>query len=187
MIKKTVSLAILSSLFVGPAFAADYQIDPAHSFVEFKIQHLGMSWLHGRFNDIKGDFSYDSAKQNDSQIKLEIDPASVDTNHAERDKHLRSKDFLDVDTFPDASFHSTAFIENGQGGLLTGTLNMHGVSKEISIDVTKIGEGKDPWGGYRAGFAGSVELVRSDFDMGYNLGPAAKTILFDLTIEGIRQ
>lgn len=187
MIKTVLTATAVASLLIQPALAADYKIDPTHSFVEFKIQHLGMSWLHGRFNNIKGSFSYDSEKQNDSQIQLEIDPASIDTNHAERDKHLRGEDFLDVSKFPVSSFSSISFVENIQGGTLNGTLNMHGVSKEISIDVIKVGEGKDPWGGYRAGFSGSVELTRSDFEMGYNLGPAAKTILFDLSIEGIRQ
>jgi polyisoprenoid-binding protein YceI len=64
---------------------------------------------------------------------------------------------------------------------------VHGVTKDISIDVTKIGEGKDPWGGYRAGFEGSFEMTRSDFDMGYNLGPASETMAFQLTIEAIRK
>lgn len=187
MIKTILTATAFSSLLIQPVFAADYKIDPTHSFVEFKIQHLGMSWLHGRFNDIKGTFSYDSAMQNDSKIELKIDPASVDTNHAERDKHLRSEDFLDVSKFPAASFSSTSFSENARGGTLNGMLTMHGVSKEISIDVIKIGEGKDPWGGYRAGFSGSLALLRSDFDLGYKLGPAAETMLFDLTIEGIRQ
>lgn len=146
-----------------------------------------MNWLHGRFNDIKGEFSYDSSMQNNSEIELEIDPASVDTNHAERDKHLRSEDFLKVSKFPTASFSSTSFIENAQGGTLNGMLDMHGISKEISIDVIRIGEGNDPWGGYRAGFSGSLKLLRSDFDLGYKLGPATETMLFDLTIEGVRQ
>lgn len=186
-IKAILTATAFSSLLLQPAYSADYKIDPTHSFVEFKIQHLGMSWLHGRFNNIRGEFSYDPAKQSENSIQLEIDPASIDTNHAERDKHLRSKDFLDVGQFPDASFSSTSFVENTQGGTLSGTLNMHGVSKEISINVIKVGEGKDPWGGYRTGFSGHTELLRSDFELGYNLGPAAKTMYFELTIEGVRQ
>jgi polyisoprenoid-binding protein YceI len=130
---------------------------------------------------------YDSASPNDSRINLDIDPASVDTNHAERDKQLRSDDFLDVKKYSDASYSSTSFVGNDNGGTLTGTLDMHGVSKEIVIDVLKIGEGKDPWGNYRVGFAGSTELVRKDFGIGYNLGPAAETMQFEFTIEGILQ
>lgn len=179
--------SLLSLIFTLPAQAADYNIDPAHSFIEFSINHLGISLLHGRFNDLSGSFNYDSDSPNDSRINLDIDPASVDTNHAERDKHLRSDDFLDVKKYSDASFSSTSFVPNDNGGTLTGTLDMHGVSKAIVIDVLKIGEGKDPWGNYRVGFAGTTELVREDFGIGYNLGPAAQTMQFELTIEGIRQ
>ncbi len=188
MFKALLTTASLISLFLTlPAHAAEYKLDPAHSFIEFKINHLGISMLHGRFNHLSGELSYDSASPSDSRIKIDIDPASVDTNHAERDKHLRSDDFLDVKTHPKASFSSTSFASNDTGGALTGMLNMHGVSKEISIDVIKAGEGKDPWGNYRVGFSGTTELVRDDFGIGYDLGPAAKTMQFQFTIEGIRQ
>ncbi len=182
----TSSLIVL--LFTLPVQAAEYKIDPTHSFIEFKINHLGISWMHGRFNTLSGNLNYDSTSPNDSRIKLDIDPASVDTNHAERDKHLRSEDFLDVEKYPDASFSSSSFVANDAGGgTLTGVLSLHGVSKDIIIDVAKTGEGKDPWGGYRVGFAGTTKLVREDFGIGHNLGPAAKSMQFRFTIEGIRQ
>jgi polyisoprenoid-binding protein YceI len=187
MYKAFVTSTTLLLLSATSIQAADYDIDPAHSFIEFKIQHLGYSWLHGRFNSIKGSLSYDADQANDAYIEVDIDPASVDTNHAERDKHLRSEDFLDVDKFPTAGFKSTSFSANDQGGTLEGQLTVHGVTKDISIDVTKIGEGKDPWDGYRAGFEGSFVMTRSDFDMGYELGPASETMVFQLTIEAIRK
>ena len=187
MLKTFITTTALVLLSAAPIHAADYDIDPGHSFIEFRIQHLGYSWMHGRFNSIKGALSYDADSPNDSHIELDIDPASVDTNHAERDKHIRGEDFLDVDKFPNAGFKSTAFSANDQGGTLQGQLTVHGVTKDISIDVTKIGEGKDPWGGYRAGFEGSFEMTRSDFDMAYNLGPASETMQFQLTIEAIRK
>ena len=163
--------------------AADYEIDPAHSFVEFRIQHLGYSWLYGRFNDIKGEFSYDEAKTASSRFSVEIGTASVDSNHAERDKHLRSSDFLNVAKFPKALFKSKAF----DGVKLVGELTLHGVTKEIVIDVKKVGEGKDPWGGYRAGFIGTTKLDRSDFGISYNLGPSGNVMDFELGLEGIRK
>ena len=102
--KKVVAGTFLAALVVTlvpqTVTAADYKIDPAHSFVSFKIQHLGYSWMFGRFNTVSGEFSYDSAKPGAAKISVDIDPASVDTNHAERDKHLRSEDFLDVDKYP---------------------------------------------------------------------------------------
>lgn len=170
------------------AQAADYKVDPAHSFIEFKTQHLGFSWLAGRFNKIDGTLKFDPAAGADAQkIDLNIDPASVDTNHAERDKHLRSADFLNVAEFPTAGFTSTGFEGDEAGGTLTGDLTLHGVTKSISFPIKKMGEGDDPWGGYRAGFEGAYTLVRKDFNMGYNLGPAAEEILLDLYIEGIRK
>ena len=90
---------------------------------------------------------------------MSIDPASVDTNHAERDKHLRNPDFLDVEKYPDAGFESTKYTGDAESGTLEGMLTLHGVTKPISIELRKLGEGKDPWGGYRAGFIGTVTLT----------------------------
>ncbi len=169
------------------AVAADYEIDPAHSFVEFRIQHLGYSWLYGRFNDLSGDFSYDAEQPEASEIDLEIDTASVDTNHAERDKHLRGEDFLNVEEYPKATFKTTQYTGDAEKGTLEGLLTLHGVEKPISIDIEKIGEGPDPWGGYRAGFIGTITLARKDFGIDYDLGSASETMELELSIEGIRQ
>ena len=187
---KWITIALTVFAVVGtsqPVFAADYQIDADHSFVEFRIQHLGFSWLHGRFNKISGNFSYSAAKPGSNKIYVEIDTGSVDTHHAKRDKHLRSDDFLDVKKFPKATFKSTKFNTNGESGTVKGVLTLHGVSKAIIIDVSKVGEGSDPWGGYRAGFEGKVTLKRRDFGISHNLGPASETMEFMLGIEGIRK
>ena len=167
--------------------AADYEIDPAHSFIEFRIKHLGYSWLYGRFNRFSGGFSHDPADPSANRISVSIDPASVDTNHAERDKHLRNPDFLDVEKYPDAGFESTKYTGDAESGTLDGMLTLHGVTKPISLELRKIGEGKDPWGGYRAGFIGTVTLTRGDFGISYNLGPASETMELELGIEGIRK
>jgi polyisoprenoid-binding protein YceI len=179
---------IVALLLAGGAVqAAEYEIDPAHSFVRFKIQHLGYSWMWGGFNDVEGDFSYDAATAEASRIDLTIRTASVDTNHAERDKHLRSDEFLDVKRYPTATFKSTKFTPDGTGGKLEGELTLHGVTRTVVIDVEKIGEGPDPWGGYRAGFLGRTSLNRGDFDMPYDLGPKSESMDFELGIEGIRK
>lgn len=173
---------------VLPANAAEYKIDPTHSFIEFKTIHLGFSWLSGRFNNIDGTMTYDPAAGAEAQkIELTIDTASLDTNHAERDKHLRSADFFDVENHPTATFVSTGFEGDENGGTLSGDLTLLGVTKPISFEITKIGEGEDPWGGYRAGFEGSYTLTRKDFGMSYNLGPAAEDVVIDLMIEAIKQ
>lgn len=169
------------------AVAADYNVDPGHSFIEFRIQHLGYSWLYGRFNTIKGEFSHDPANPGAATINLQIDPASVDTNHAERDKHIRSGDFLDVGKFPEASFKSTKYSGDENGGTLDGMLTVKGVTKPVSMKVKKLGEGPDPWGGYRAGFVGTMTLDRTVFGVDYNLGPASNTMEMELGIEGIKK
>ncbi len=183
------TLAIVAALCLtgAHALAAEYKIDPSHSFVQFRIQHLGYSWLYGRFNKIEGGFSHDPSNPGANRINVEIDTASIDSNHAERDKHLREEDFLDVKKHPTAIFRSSRYEGDAGQGTLHGELTLHGVRRPISIEVKKLGEGKDPWGGYRAGFIGTTNLRLSDFGITYNLGPASETMELELGIEGIRK
>ncbi|MFT6467162.1 MAG: polyisoprenoid-binding protein YceI [Oleispira sp.] len=186
----TTSALTLASLFSVSAQAADYKIDTAgaHAFVQFKIKHLGYSWLLGRFNTFDGGFSYDAAAPEKSEIEVVIDTASLDSNHADRDKHLKGSDFLDVKKFPKAVFKSTGFeVKDDNNAVVTGTFMLHGVKKTISFPVEKIGEGKDPWGGYRVGFEGKTTLKLADYGITYNLGPASAHVEIELYVEGIRQ
>ncbi|HEC72833.1 MAG TPA: YceI family protein [Methylophaga aminisulfidivorans] len=189
--KKTIfALSLLGLSSITPAYAADYVIDTekAHAFIDFRIQHLGYSWMSGRFDDFAGTFSYDAENPEASAINVKIDTASVDTNFAERDKHIRER-FLNTDKFPEASFKSTSFKKMADGSLvMVGDFTLHGVTKEISIPVSKVGEGNDPWGGYRAGFVGETKFKIADYgiDVGM-LGPASEEIYLTLSIEGIRQ
>lgn len=188
----TLAGAVLAgSMLAGTsALAADYVIDTkgAHASINFKIQHLGYSWLTGRFNDFSGEFTYDPDNLADSEISVMIDPSSVDSNHAERDKHLRGSDFLNVDKYPEAKFVSTSITNvDGDAFDLVGDLTLHGVTKQITIEAEKVGEGKDPWGGYRAGFEGETEIRLKDFGIDYDLGPASRTVQLELHVEGIKQ
>jgi len=185
----TILTPLLAALATAaPAQAEDYVIDTAHAFVQFRIQHLGYSWLHGRFNTFEGGFSYDENDPAAARVEVTIDTASIDTNHAERDKHLRSGDFLAVDAHPEARFVSTAYSENGDGSAeLEGNLTLHGVTRPVTLEVTAIGAGPDPWGGYRRGFHGTTTLTLADFGIDYDLGPAAREVELELSVEGIRQ
>ena len=189
--KKLLLASLMASMLAAPALqAAEYEIDTqgAHAFVQFKISHLGYSWLYGRFNTFKGNFSYDAAKLADSKIQLEIDTKSIDSNHAERDKHLRSPDFLNVDKHGKASFVSSKVVpKEGANFDLIGNFTLNGVTKEITIAATKTGEGKDPWGGYRAGFEGKTSINLSDYGIKNILGPASETVHLDLVVEGVRK
>ncbi len=185
-----ISTAIAVLMALTPVQAEEYVIDTkgAHASINFKIAHLGYSWLIGRFDTFSGNFSYDEKNPSGSKVKVEIDTASINSNHADRDKHLSDKDFLNVSKYPKATFVSTSFEEHGDGkATLKGDLTLHGVTKPVTIDVTQIGAGEDPWGGYRRGFEGTTKLTLSDFNINYNLGPAAKELQLDLHVEGIRQ
>jgi polyisoprenoid-binding protein YceI len=190
-LKNFISVAILASTMVtASAYAKDYVIDTkgAHAFIQFRIQHLGYSWLYGRFNEFSGEFSYDKNAPEKSSIQVKINTKSLDSNHADRDKHLRSSDFLDTGKYPSAKFISTKYTSKDKSsGTLEGKLTLHGVTKAITIDVQKIGEGKDPWGGYRAGFEGTTTFNREDFGITKNLGPKSKNVEMILSIEGIRK
>lgn len=189
---KTLSaaLVIAGSLAALPAAAADYMIDTkgAHASINFKIKHLGYSWLTGRFDKFSGMFSFDENAPDKASISVEIDTNSVNSNHAERDKHIRSADFLDVAKFPTASFKSTAVKPSADGkAVVEGELTLHGVTKPVTIEAEYIGGGKDPWGGFRQGFSGTTSFALADFGITKNLGPASKVIQLELHVEGIRK
>lgn len=186
-----VVLAAAACLPIAAARAADtYIIDTMkhHAFIEFRIQHLGYSWMYGRFNDFEGQFSLDPEQPANSSVRVTIDTASIDTNDAERDKHLRGKDFLNVDEYPTATFVSTSVEPTGdKTAVIKGDLTLNGVIRPIEIEVEEIGQGKDPWGGYRAGFLGKTTLTLADFDIDFDLGPASRTVELTLSMEGVRQ
>ncbi len=192
-IKQRIILLVLLAVFlIAPlqARAADYVIDSkkAHAFIQFKISHLGFSYVLGRFNHFDGVFSYDEKDPAASHVKVTVDVSSVDTNHAERDKHLRSEKFFDVKKYPKATFVSSSYEVTGdKRALLKGMFTLHGVTRPITIKVRELGAGKDPWGGYRRGFEGSLTLALKDYNINTSLGPAAKEVVLFLSLEGIRQ
>jgi polyisoprenoid-binding protein YceI len=186
------SLGLLTgSLGLSAAVNADdYVIDTkgAHAYIDFKIKHLGYSWLSGRFNTFAGEFTYDESNPAASRVEVSIDTASIDSNHAERDKHLRDKDFLDVKKYPKATFVSTSFTESGQGKAeMKGNLTLHGVTRPVTLAVEHVGHGKDPWGGYRRGFAATTTIALKDFGIDFDLGPASEEVVLYLGVEGIRK
>ncbi|RRV04879.1 YceI family protein [Pseudomonas sp. v388] len=191
MLKKSLAALALGTalLSAGQAMAADYVVDKEgqHAFVDFKISHLGYSFIHGTFKDWDGSFSFDAAKPEASKISVELKTASLFTNHAERDKHISSKDFLDVAKYPEARFVSTSVKSTGEKTAdVTGDLTLHGVTKPIVIKATFNGEGKDPWGGYRAGFNGTSTLNLNDFGI-KGPGPTSQTLDLDISLEGVQK
>ncbi len=190
--KKTFAGLALGGLLAlsGSLQAADYVIDQQgqHASINFKISHLGYSWIYGRFNDFSGNFSWDADKPEASAVKVSINTTSVDSNHAERDKHLRSDDFLNVAEHPTATFESTKVEMTGDDTAnISGNLTLNGVTKPVVLDAKFIGEGEDPWGGYRAGFSGTTTLALKDYDISMDLGPASQEVELIISVEGVRQ
>ena len=185
-----VAVVAFASTISTASMAADYIIDTknAHASINFRIKHLGFSWIVGRFDKFAGTFSYDDKNLDASKVKIEIDTTSVDTNHAERDKHLRGADLLDTEMFPTATFESTSIKASGPDkATITGKLTLHGVTKEVAIDAQRVGGGKDPWGGYRDGFTGTTTLKLADFGIMRDLGPFSKEVELTLDVEGVKK
>lgn len=181
------AFVMLVFAWAASASTASYKIDPDHATIQWRVQHLGFSTMIGRFNRFSGTFTYDSAAAAQTpQVQIEIDMESLDSNQALRDKHLRA-DFFETAKYPTATFKSTGYKGTAEEGTLTGILTMHGVSKEVAVKVRKIGEGKDPWGTYRAGFEGRTRIDRRDFGINRNVGPNSWLVDLEVIFEGIRQ
>lgn len=179
----------IACVTVAPsAFAAadTYVIDTkgAHAFVQFRASHLGYSWLYGRFNDFDGSFTYDPKDDTKNSVNVSVDVTSLDSNHAERDSHLRGEKYLNVDKYKTATFKSTKYETTGEKtAKITGDLSLMGVTKEVVLDVDVIGGGDDPWGGYRQGFEGRTTIKTKDFGMKADMGE----VELIWSVEGIRQ
>lgn len=194
MFKKTAFASAIAAVALVPlsqAQAADYQIDTEgqHAFVQFKISHLGFSYILGSFEEFEGQFAYDPEDLDESSAEIEVQVDSLTSNHAERDRHILSDDFLNASEFPTATFTSTGFESTGDDeGVLTGDLTLHGETQEIEMPVKLMGEGDDPWGNYRAGFEGSTTLTLSDYGINMSDFPESMHELeLYVTFEGIRQ
>ena len=162
--------ALLLLAEVQFASAGQYKIDPDHTTVSFRVRHLFTS-VDGRFDKFDGTITFDPAKPETAAVDGTIDAASVNTNVTERDKHLRSADFFDVENHPKLLFKSTKVTEvapDKTHGKMAGLLNIRGVEKEVVLDVTFHGQGKDPWGNFKAGFSAATRINRKDFGLKWN-------------------
>ena len=188
MFKTTLASMALAITMATGSMAANYTIDTegAHASINFQTSHLGISVLNGRFDTFTGSFEYDAENPEASSVSVVIDTTSVNSNHGQRDNHLKSGDFLSVGEFPTATFISTGISVSGdKTGIITGDFTLRGVTKSIALETEFLAEGKDPWGGYRAGFSGTTSINLGDFGMGGVIGNA--DIAITLHVEGIRQ
>ncbi len=153
----------------SPAIAAEtYQFDKSHTTVGFQVRHI-FTMLGGKFTDFAGTIQLDRAKPESSTVEFTIQAKSIDTADAKRDEHLRSADFFDVANHAAISFKSTSLKANGKDSwLVTGDLTMRGVTKAVTLPVTLLGEGKDPWGNEKMGLETAVTLNRKDYGLVWN-------------------
>ena len=143
-------------------------IDAAHTNIGFSARHLMVSKVRGHFTAFEGGFTIDAANVGASSANLSIQAASMDTNSADRDGHLKSPDFLDVENFPTLTFVATSAVDKGTIVEVTGDLTVHGVTKSVVVPWEFIGVSTDPWGNTKAGFEAELEISREDFGLTWN-------------------
>ncbi len=156
----------------GSPALSTWNLDPAHSVVEFSAKHMMITTVKGRFADVKGTITVDARNPDQSRVEAEIGAASIDTRTDQRDQHLRSADFLDVEHYPTITFRSTkvegAMAREGDAFTVTGELTIRGKTLPVKLDCVYDGRGKDPWGGERVAFSAKTRLDRRDFGLMWN-------------------
>ena len=174
-------------LLTSAGGATTYHIDAVHSNVGFSVRHI-VSRTSGAFTSFEGTVDYDPAHPEESAVTAAVDVGSIDTNNKRRDGHLKSPDFFSTKEFPTISFVSKSWKKTGDASYeISGDLTLHGVTKSVTIPVTKVGEGKDPWGGFRIGFDGALKIKRTDYGMSKMVGAAGDEITLHIGIEGMRK
>jgi polyisoprenoid-binding protein YceI len=167
-VKRTLITLAFAALAL-PSLADTYTIDKTHSEASFQVRHF-VTNVRGRFSDFNGTINIDPKSPAASNVEFTIQATSIDTGVADRDKHLRSGDFFDVEKFPTITFKSTAVKPSKTKNTydVTGNLTMHGVTKQVTLPVTLLGYAKDPWGNQRAGFTVATTLNRQDYGIKWN-------------------
>jgi polyisoprenoid-binding protein YceI len=186
-------VAMLGLVAASPALAADtYDIDPVHTSVLFSAQHFNAGLFFGRFDNTTGTVVIDDANLAASKISVTTQVSSISTWNTQRDTHLKSPDFFDATQFPNLTFVSKSITKNGSKYSVTGDLTIHGVTKSVTVDFTKTGEGDDPWGAHRAGWYAEFNLKRSDYGMKFMQPTATAAGIGDdvkliVSLEGTRK
>ena len=181
-------VVVLISAFVLSTNAADtFKLDPVHTFVLFSVQHLGIANTYGRFNDISGTVIFDKDNPSKSSVELSVPVESLDTHNSIRERSLKSPDFFDAKQFPTMTFKSTKVEGSGDMLKVSGDLTIHGVTKPLTVDFKKGGEGKGVFGEMRGGGETRFTIRRSDFGMNFEQGEVGDEVTIILSLEGIKR
>jgi polyisoprenoid-binding protein YceI len=191
--RQLILIVTAALVFGGPALAASYQVDPAHSSVNFSVRHI-FSKVEGRFKEFSGRFAFDEKEMKGEGIAFTVQAATLDTNEAKRDEHVRGPDFFDAAKYPEASFKSVKVTKVGKNKFkVAGDLTIHGVTRPVTFATEFLGAGDTPWGKRVASFSSSARINRKDFGMVWNKVLDSGALLIgeevDLAIqvEGIRR
>lgn len=160
-----------------------WNVDPAHSTVEFSVRHMMVSTVKGRFAGLSGMIVDVAEDPSLSSVEIQIDAASITTNDEQRDGHLRSPDFFDVQNYPTLTFKSTRVQGSRESFKVTGDLTLHGVTREIELDAEFNGVGTNPYGKRVAGFSAQAKLNRKDFGLNWNVALEAGGVLVSDSIK----
>jgi polyisoprenoid-binding protein YceI len=161
---------MMNTTTMDPTTATTWNIDPQHTEVGFEVSHMMFAKVRGRFEDVEGKILLGpEGSLEESRVEAVMKSASISTGNAQRDEHLRSGDFFDVEEYPALTFESSAVRRLDSGELaVSGTLTIRGVSREVELGVTETGRGTDPWGNERIGFSATTKIDRRDFDLTWN-------------------
>ena len=158
----------MSTSTATPATLTTWNLDPAHSTAQFKVKHMMISNVKGNFTGLSGVLKYNPADPTGSSVEASIDVTTVNTSDAQRDGHLRSADFFEVDKYTTMTYRSTGLRAEGDHYILDGELTLKDVTKEVPLTVELNGFGPDPYGGTRAGFTATTEINRRDFNVNFS-------------------
>jgi polyisoprenoid-binding protein YceI len=149
---------------------ATYQIDPQHTGAHFKVRHMMISNVKGEFTRVTGSAEFDPSKPGAAHVEVVIDTTSINTREPQRDGHLKSADFLDVERYPEITFRSTGVVPAGNDSYeVVGDLTIHGVTRQVALQVESVTkEVKDPWGFLRVGASAHTKIERTEFGLTWN-------------------
>lgn len=162
----------MSSITQPQQITGTWNVDSSHSAVEFSVKHMMITTVKGHFGQVEGTITADAARGDAWVVDVKIDASSIDTRSEDRDGHLRSADFLDVETYPHLTFRSKRiegdFEEAGDDFKIIGDLTIRGNTREVTLDATYEGQGIDPWGGERMSFTAKTKIDRREFGLEWN-------------------
>src|SRR6202045_1863493 len=180
-------VALMGALVLSANAADTFKLDPVHSFVLFSVQHLGIANTYGRFNDISGTVVFDKDNPSKSSVEVSVPVESLDTNNAKRDQSLKSPDYFNAKQFQTITFKSTKVEGSGDTLKVSGDLTIRGMTKPLTVDFKKGGEGKGVFGEMRGGGETRFTIKRSDFGMNFQLGEVGDEVTIILSLEGVKK